>query len=337
MKLQGASRIMATSVRKSCTGLILAAGVVLGLCANPAAALEPIKVGLPGLSIGYASWFVAKAAGMFEKNGLDATFVTLSDDTLPAALISGGIQATPLTGSVTSGNLAGFKIKSVGLLMSKLPWMILAKNSITTVQALKGKQIITSPPKAAPNILLSFFLINAGLDPGKDVELLHIGPVAARQSLMQAGHADAIIDDVKSGFLLQEDMKDLAVLVPSSAMPNQVGTGLGVSEELIAKNPDLVKRMLRTLVEANSFIRHHTGEAAPILAKELKMPPLIGEKATEVLITDFSPTLVPAEQVYINEARLRVISGDQAMTPDKVKATWDTRLAAEIDNEMAGQ
>lgn len=326
-----------SGLRSRFYALLCAASLGIGALPASAAVLEPIKVGLPGLSIGYAPWFLAKAMGMFEKQGLEATFVTLSDDTLPAALVSGGIQATPLTGSVTSGNLAGFKIKSVGLLVAKLPWMIIAKNSIETMQGLKGKKIITSPPKAAPNVLLSYFLIRAGLDPNKDVELLHIGSVAARQSLMLADHADAIIDDVKSGLLLQEDMKGLRVLVPASEMPNQVGTGLGVSEDLINSNPDLIKRMLRALAEANSFIKHHPTEAASVLEKELKMPASIGEKATEVLVSDFSDTLVPEEAVYINEAQLRSMSADKTVTAAQIKATWDTRLAAEIDKELAGK
>lgn len=236
----------------------LAAMLVVGaLCAVPlpARALEAIKVGLPGLSIGYAPWYYAKAAGLFEKNGLDASFVFLSDDTLPTALISNGIQATPLTGSITSGGLAGFKVKSVGLLLEKLPWIVVAKDDIKTVAGLKGKQIISSPPRAAPNLLLSYLLVKAGLDPEKDVQLLHIGAVAARQSLMQAGRGDAIMDDVKSGLILETDMKNVHTLVPASEMPSQVGTGLGVSEELIAKNPELIKHMLRALAQANDAIR----------------------------------------------------------------------------------
>ena len=255
----------------------------------------------------------------------------------PRELISNGIQATPLSGSITSASLAGFKVKSVGLLGSKLPWMVIADNSITSLAQLKGKRIITSPPKAAPNVLLNFLLSKAGLDPAKDVAHLYIGSVAARQQLMLAHRADAIMDDVKSGLQLEEQMKTMHTVVASAQMPDQVGTGVGVSEDMIAKDPDLVKRMLRALAQTEAFIRRHPDEAAATLAKDLKVTPSISRKAVDVLIADFSPGLVPTETVYTNEAALRTLAGGKTVTPAEIKATWDTRLAAEVEKEMAGK
>lgn len=307
-----------------------------GALATSAAPLKAVKAGLPGLSIGYGPWYLAQAEGFFKKNGLEVTFAFLADDTLPAALISNGIQATPLTGSITSANLAGFKVKSVGLLVAKLPWMVIATSSIKSVVDLKHKKIITSPPKAAPNVLLNFLLTKNGIDP-KDVEHLSIGSVAARQQLMMAGNADAIIDDVKSGFQLMGQMKDVHIVIPASQMPYQVGTGIGVSEETIAKDPELVKSMLRALVAADRFISRNPDKAALVLSKELKMDPAIAEKATKVLIEDFSPHLTPAEEVYDNEAKIRSMAQGKTVTAAEIKSTWDTRLAAAIDREFAGR
>jgi len=332
---RGEFRVVALCRRS--LGWIAVALVALAAYALPASAapLRSIKVGVPGLSIGYGPWYLAQAEGFFKKNGLDVTFAFLADNTLPEALVSNGIQATPLTGSVTSAAFAGFKVKSVGLLVAKLPWMVIAKNEIKSVDDLKHKKIITSPPKAAPNLVLNFLLMKHGLDP-KDVEHLSIGAVAARQQLMIAGHADAILDDVKSGLQLMSEMKDVHIIIPASEMPYQVGTGLGVSDELIAKDPGLVKAMLRALVEANVFIKHHPDQAAPVLAKELKMDLDISKQATQVLIDDFSPSLVPTEEVYDNEAKIRSLGG-KSTTATEIKATWDTRLAADVDRELGSK
>lgn len=325
----------ATDARSGAAAFVFACVVA----ALPASAASPtaIKVGLPGLSIGYGPWYVAQDKGFFEQNGIEASFAFLADNTLAAGLLSNGIQATPLTGSITSACLAGYKVKSVGLLVSKLPWMVIAGNSITSLAQLKGKKIITSPPKAAPNVLLNFLLADAGLDPEKDVEHIYIGSVAARQQLMLAGRADAILDDVKSGFQLEQQIKTVHTVVASSEMPDQVGTGIGVSDDLIANDPDLVKRMLRALVQADAFIRRHPDEAAAALAKDLKVPPAISRKAIDALVADFSSSLVPTPAVYANEAALRSRSEGKTVTPAAIEATWDTHLAAEVEAEMAGK
>jgi ABC-type nitrate/sulfonate/bicarbonate transport system substrate-binding protein len=317
-------------------GRSLCAAAALLLAAPAAFGGDAVKVGLPGLSIGYAPYYIARDEGFFAKNGIDASFAFLADDTLAAGLVSDGIQVTPLSGSITSANLAGFKVKTVGLLVAKLPWEVIARKSVTSLAGLEGKKVITSPPKAAPNELLDFLLARAHVDP-KAVEHLSIGSVAARQQLMLAGRADAIMDDVKSGLQLEEQRPDLHTVVASSAMPDQVGTGVGVSEALIARNPDLVKRMLRALAEADAFIEREPDRVAATLAKDLNVPPPLARQAAADLVADFAPSLVPDDAVYRNEAALRTMAGARTVTADEVRATFDTRLAATVEQELAGR
>lgn len=309
--------------------------VAFALCALFAAAapLRPIKVGIPGLSIGYGPFFVAQAKGFFARNGLDASFVFLSDDTLPAALVSNGIQVTPLAGSIVSGSLAGFPVKCVGILSSKLAYVVVAKDAVTSLAGLKGKRIISAPPKSAPNLVMRYLLIKAALNPDTDVELLHIGSVAARQTLMENGGADAIIDDLKSGLTLETETPGLHILVPSSKMPVQAGTGVGVSEATIQNDPQLVTQLLRALSEADDFIRAQPAEAAPILAKELKMPSSVSLEVTHGLVDVLAPSLVPSPAVFANEAEIRSLGSDKPITAAQVASAWDTRLAAGLQGK----
>lgn len=315
---------------------LAAALAAFGLAVLPASAakLQSIKVGVPGLSIGFAPYYLAQDEGFFRQNGLTATFVHLSDETLPAALVSNGIQATPLTGSITSGALAGFKVKSVGLLVAKLPWMLVAKKSIASMRELRGKTIITSPPKGAPNLLFLYLLHQYKVNPN-DVKLLHIGSKAARHSLIEAGRADGIIDDVKSGLELEAKMPDLHTLIPASAMPDQLGSGLGTSDALIKKDPALVKAMLRALWRANAFMRAEPAKASAILAKRLKVSPAIARKATDAFVAVLSKHLVPSEAIFAGEARVRSLGSGKKLTVAEIRKTWDTRLAAEVEKQLA--
>lgn len=319
--------------RRTALVLALTAAVLRAVPAS-AAKLKIVKIGVPGTSIGFAPYYIAQDAGFFRENSIEASFVRLSDSTLPAALVTNGIQATPLAGSVTSGALSGFKVKSVGLLTSKLAWMLVANKSIESVDDLRGKKIITSPPKGAPNLLLLHLLQEHGVSP-KDVKLLYIGSKAARQTLLLSGHADAIIDDVMSGLRLEEQMPELHTLVPSSQMPDQLGTGLGVSEALIKHDPALVMGMLKALWRADEFMQKQPKKASAILQKWLKVSPSIARSATEALVAGLTISLVPTDRIFASEAQIRGSAGGKKLTVSELKSTWDTRLATEVERELA--
>jgi hypothetical protein len=64
-----------------------------------------------------------------------------------------------------------------------------------------------------------------GLDPSADVKLLLVGAVAARQTLMQAGRANAIIEYAKSGPQFEQKTKSLHTLIRSPVMPHEATLG----------------------------------------------------------------------------------------------------------------
>ncbi|HUZ74153.1 MAG TPA: ABC transporter substrate-binding protein [Stellaceae bacterium] len=322
-------------------GAALASSLFLAfsVCAPPAsaAALKTLKVGIPGNSVDFARWFIAKDKGFFQKNGLDVTFVHLAANTLPAALVSNGIQATPLSTSVLSGNLAGFKVKLVGETNTKLDYMIIADKSIKSVADLKHKTIVTGPPKGGPNALLVYVLTKGGLDPKKDVKLIYIGSEAARRTLILAHNADAIIDDVAHGLELEEKMPSLHTLVATSQMPEGFGSSPGMSEDVIKNDPDLVKRMLRALAETKIFIESHPDETAALVQKELTLSPSIAKKATAVVIASLAPSLVPTDAMYTGQAEIESMLMGKKITTARIKAAWDTRLAAEVEKELSAK
>lgn len=321
-------------MRRTTSALLLALlGFAFGLWgeAPQAAAADLVKVGLPGRSIGFTPWFVGKDFGIFKKNGINVVFVHLAGNALPAALVSNGIQATPLLSEVIAANFAGYKVKAVGLVMQKAPYMILAAGSVSSVRDLKGKTIVSSPPKGLPNVLMRYFLAKAGLNPDKDAKLLFIGSEAARRTIILDHKADAIIEDVAHGLDLEQKMPSLRVLVPSSRMPDQAtGAGLGVADSLLEHDPDLVTRMLRSLIEIKAFMKRHPGKISTALAKELGLPLEITRKSMDMVNAELSPSLVPGEQLFADDAALESLVWGKKETAAEYKSAWDTRLAASV-------
>lgn len=337
------SRVLRQSNVRRALGAGLAASLVMAMgiaAATPVAAadLTSVRVGIPGHSIGFAPWFVGKDAGIFAKNGMDVTFAFLAGNALPAALISNGIQATPLLSEVINANFAGYKIKAVGLITRKAPYMIVAQAAIKSVADLKGKAIVTSPPKGLPNVLLRYFLAKNKLNPDTDAHLIFIGSESARRTLILAHRADAIVEDAAYGLELEQKMPSLHTLVAPSEMPDQSsGGGLGVSEQMLQTNPGLVKRMLVGLAETMDYMRAHPNRTAAILAKETKLPLGIAKSAAAVVVADMPKSLVPSEQLFEDDARVQEIVWGSHVTAAQFKSAWDTRLAADVEKSRAGK
>jgi NitT/TauT family transport system substrate-binding protein len=318
--------------------LFLALAAMAGLQATASGQTTKIvQVGIPGDAVPFAPWFIARRGGFFEKNGLDVRFVFLAGNALPAALQSHGIQATPMLGEIVFGNLAGFKVRPVAVLEAKAPYMIVAKDSIKTIQDLRGKVIATSPPVGTPNALLYYHLTKNGIDPKKDVKLLYVGSESARRTLVLTGEADAIIEDAKGGFELEEKMPSLHTLVPPSEMPPQTSAGFSTSEDLIKSDPDMLKQIMRALAQADDFTKANPDKAAVMLGEDLKMSLSVSKQAIAVLISAFSNSLVPTDDLYEGQAKISSIFGDKTVSAVTLKGIWDTSLAQQVDSERAGK
>jgi NitT/TauT family transport system substrate-binding protein len=308
--------------------------VLLQAGAARAADLIPVQIGMPGDSLGYGSYYIAQDVGLFEKNGLKANFVFLTADAIPAALSTGGIQVSPLIGSAIRANLAGYKVKAVSLSLSKSTYAIVSKDSIKTMEGLKGKKVVAGPTKSTPTFLLRFVLEQHGMDPDKDVQIITVGSQSARRTLIQSGQADALIDSMKGVLELQRKLPGLHTLYPQSKMPDQSINGVATSVEQLEKNPDTIKRIIRAIAQADDFARKNPDQVAKVFAKYMKAPPEEGKELAEAFVISLSDRMVPSRQTLEQDARFLTMAADKPITVEQLNGAWDTRLAAEVEKEM---
>jgi NitT/TauT family transport system substrate-binding protein len=323
------------SITRAVLFAMLAALAAVGATAAHAAELIEVQIGMPGgSSLGYASYYVAQDAGFFERNGLRAKFVFLSAGAVPAALVTGGIHVTPLIGTAPRAALAGYKVRAVSLNLWKPTHSIVSRNSLKTMKDLKGKIIVAGPAKATPTILLRYLLEQHGLDPDKDVQILYVASPSARRTLIQSGQADALIDSITGGVELLRKMPNLHTLYAQSQMPNHSMDGVATSIELLEKNPDLVKRIIRSVAQADDFARKNPVEVGKVLLKYLNMPPETAAELVNGYVSSIADTLVPTDEMLEQDARFMSMAADKAITLAQLKSTWDTRLAVEVEKEM---
>jgi ABC-type nitrate/sulfonate/bicarbonate transport system substrate-binding protein len=126
----------------------------------------------------------------------------------------------------------------------------------------------------------------AGLEPGKDVNLLPAGDNAARLQAMDAGKIDATI--LSSPFDIFGAKKGYKVLLWTRDHVPLTQNAVVVTDKKIKQSPDQVKRMIKGSIEGLRFIRDHQEESVAIAAKWLRMDPAIARAAFENYLPCYS-------------------------------------------------
>lgn len=143
--------------------------------------------------------------------------------------------------------------------------LVIQKNSpIKTIADLKGKTIAIPSPYSNENFILHELMQKAGLT-DKDVNIVKLGPPDMPTDL-----AAKTID----GFIVAEPFVSLTerndtgrVLMYAKDMtPNYISCALVVHEDLIKTRPDIVRDLVRGIVDSGEWAETHREQAAKLAA-----------------------------------------------------------------------
>jgi NitT/TauT family transport system substrate-binding protein len=328
-------------MRVAITNLIKTARLLLAICgllslaagSTSAQELKPVKIGIPGDSLGFGTYYIAQEAGLFTAEGIKAEFHNINADIIPAALSTGDIEIAPLIGSISRARMAGYKLTAVALLVDKPPFALVARKEIGSVAALRGKTIVSGPANATPGVIVKYLLEKAGLSPQTDVKLLPIGPISGRVTMMRSGEADAVILSGSDALDIVTKIDGLKILVPPKDMPPQLIDGAGTSDATLARDPATIKKVVMALAKANLIASSDPARSGALLGKYLKKPGLemeIGQMFAESV----SDGLIPTPQLYESEAEFASIGLGKPVTAEQIKAAWDVRIATQVQEQL---
>ena len=178
-----------------CIGLLLVS--LLSACivfaGQPQTQLSNVTIAYTSISPQYAPVWIAREAGFFKKNGINAHLVYMRGGILATqALVSNDVNFINAGGGgVVDAVLGGAEIFIVASPINQEPQVLVAKKEIREVAQLKGKKLAVNS-LAGPSLLsLKMILAASGLDPDRDVSYLATGPSGSRFAALQAGQVDA--------------------------------------------------------------------------------------------------------------------------------------------------
>jgi NitT/TauT family transport system substrate-binding protein len=291
---------------------------------------EKLRIGYAARAVAHSVPFVAKEAGFFAEEGIDAEIIRTAGSIAPVALVANEIDMAIMSAYLMLP--VADRNKDVVMLggFSRYASMVfVTRPEIKRAQDLKGKIVGIQRPGDAYEKSARFALKHLGLDADKDVQLLALGTNDVMWPALQTGKVAATVLSPpgtlfarKSGMNFMVDLNDLKL--------EYQGSTITTRRSFVQKNPALASKALRAIVRGVHLFKTQKEETMRILAK------FLGTKDPEGLEESWAYAAKMPAKPYAVESAVQAVLDHLAETQPrfaqrKPAEFIDGRLLTEID------
>jgi len=249
--------------------MVLSLALVLAACApaaTPTPTLTPITVQLSWLhQAEFSGFYVAEQQGYFAEEGLQVTFLEGGPEVDFIAPVASGVAQFGIAqpADVILARAAGQPVRSIGVIYRRSPivFFALADSGIARPQDFVGKKIRSS---TTVDQTLQAMMARVGIGPDQyqpvylpsDVSLF-----ASGEAPVWAGFVNALALEVqRAGYQIN-------FIYPDDYGIHFYGDVLITTDDLIAENPDLVRRFTRATLKGWTYAVEHPAEVGAMVVK----------------------------------------------------------------------
>ncbi|MGZ8433717.1 MAG: ABC transporter substrate-binding protein [Candidatus Binatia bacterium] len=293
------------SRRSRCLFLAVMIAVLSANTVARSAELMPLRATYASIGGAFAPLWIAQDKGVFTKYGLAVDLKYMLSATGTQALLSGSIDiVNPATELVEAG-LGGARIAFIIGILNRAVLSIYSKPEFKQLSDLKGKILGVTLPGSTTDLAARMLLQQAGMQPGKDIQITHLQGMPDMITALSQGRIDAGI--VSAPTTLRARQAGLKELVDITArnIP-MIHAGLATTRDFIKSNPDKVRRYVQAYIEATKIARTDPETTKQVIGKWTKTDnkeDLDETYNTYVKAWEPAPYLsVPAMQTVLNFA-----------------------------------
>lgn len=253
--------------------------------------LKEITIAEPVHLIGYLPLYLAQREGYFKAQGLNVKVIQATGGTHVTAVVSGsawgvigGVDSNALANKNNSDPVTAFcnVVNRANVYLVAAKGLAPANNSKDALKAfLKGKKIVAGRHGGSPNLLTRYLMIQLGLNPDKDAQLLEPADASTVVAMLQNGAGQIgngaepqISDGVSKGvwsepFYKFSDLGDFSYSV------------MGTKKSTIQKDPKTVQAFTNAMVKALKTVQ--TNKALAKKDLRLEFPTLTDQALTASL------------------------------------------------------
>ena len=259
---------------------IVITGLLIGVLATPAHGAEKIKITVPVPSTTFAPLYHARAAGYFAEEGLDVEVVVVPGAGSLQAVLSrdADFALAPGTHQLVAYE-RGQRLVAVMSILTRLSVNIVMHKDIAKARGITEKSSLADKIRALKGLKMSGFttgafghqviihyLLKAGLDPQKDVELVGLGTAPALLVALEKRQIDAFV----MGTPVPEAAaaRGFGVMVVDNSAGEDPDFAEFMMDVLLAppatlkQRPDIVRKLVRALLRSNVWLLDHPVEQA---------------------------------------------------------------------------
>ena len=247
--------------------------VCLFLSTLAGAQSNKVIIGYANFSPTYATVWVAKEIGFFDKYNVNADIIFIRGGAMGTqALVSRSFDFIVAGGvAAIEAALAGADLVIGAVPSNRMDQVFVARKEITHPAQLKGKKIAVNSLVGSAILAIKIMLDALGINPEKEVTYVTSGDPATRLAALQSGLVDATglsppftLTAKRAGFNVFDSIPALDSLEYPSA-------SLIARQESVRKDPVLLDRVTRSLIEAVHFFKTRKSESKRILQKYLRL------------------------------------------------------------------
>lgn len=253
------------------------------LLAEPA---ERIIIGTPSRGLFEFPVVVAMRRGFFTDEGLDVRKVQMQPAIGVKALISGDIDYLLAWGSTLRAAATGVPLKVVVGFASRPLHVLIARPEIKSPKDLRGKTIGVDSFAGTVDYLSRTAVRHYGMEPDKDVKIIVTGESPTRLAALKAGAIDATPIDV--AFAMKAEEEGLNRLLNLAEITDLPLSGIGVTDEKIAKQREQIKKVIRASLKGSRFMKQNRAETLRMMNEYLGITPAQAAKTYDSAIHSFT-------------------------------------------------
>lgn len=211
------------------------------------------------------TWFPVKVAvdkGFFRSEGIEPQLIQMNGNVATVALANGHIDFSLNISPVLNGAMQGLGTKLVAALNSRPFFSLVVRPEIGSAADLKGKVFAVSSFGNTQAILTEKHLQHLGLKKG-EYQLLALGATPARLAAMEKNLAQGSLMPLPTN--VQMENRGYRLLGNTAEIIAHPIAGLGVHEDKIKREPELIKHVLRASLRSLQLLQASPRDTLKIL------------------------------------------------------------------------
>ncbi len=233
------------------------------------AELLPLRATYSSIGGAFAPLWLAQDKGLFTKYGLAVELKYILSATGTQALFSGSIDIVNPATEIVEAGLGGQRVAFIIGILNRAVLSVYSKAELRQLTDLRGKVMGVTLPGSTTDLTAKILFQQAGMVPGKDVQVTHLQGMPDIITALTQGRIDAgVVSAPTTLKLRQAGFKEL-IDVAARNVP-MIHAGLATTKDFIKSNPEKVRRYVQAYVEGTKIARTDPETTKQIIGKYTK-------------------------------------------------------------------